>query len=53
MRKSFKLAALKEERKKLGFVLPVEGRSQNNFRAARALPRSRRGFGRKLGAIIR
>lgn len=48
MKKPFTLLAFREARKTLGFVLP----SHNNFRAAKALPRTRRGYGRKLGAVI-
>ena len=47
------LWGLKEARRKLGFILPVDRRAHNNFRGAKALLRSRRGFGRKLGAVIR
>lgn len=52
MKKPFTLLAFREARKKLEFVLPVDSRGHNNFRAAKALPRTRRGYGRKLGAVI-
>jgi hypothetical protein len=51
MRKTFTFPAFRGARKKLGFVLPVDG--HNNFRGAKALLRSRRGYNRKLGAVIR
>jgi hypothetical protein len=41
--------AFREARKKLEFVLPIDRRGHNNFRAAKVLPRRRRGYGRKLG----
>jgi len=47
------LPALREARKKLAFVMPVDDHDDKHFRAAKALLRSRRGFGRKLGAVIR
>jgi len=50
--KPFTLLAFREARKTLGFVLPVDSRGHNNSRAAKALPRTRRGYGRKLGAVI-
>ena len=52
MKKLFTLLAFREARKKLEFVLPVESRDHDNFRAAKVLPRRRRGYGRKLGAVI-
>jgi hypothetical protein len=52
MKKPFTLFAFREVRKTLGFVLPVDSRGHNNFRAAKVLPRRRRGYGRKLGAVI-
>jgi len=52
MKKPFTLLAFREARKTLGFVLPVDGRGHNNFRAAKVLLRTRRGYGRKSGAII-
>jgi hypothetical protein len=52
MRKPFTLLAFREARKKLEFVLAVDGRDQNNYCAAKVLPRRRRGYGRKLGAVI-
>jgi hypothetical protein len=52
MKKPFTLLAFREARKTLGFVLPVDSRGHNNFRAAKAWPRTRRGYGRKLGAVI-
>jgi hypothetical protein len=52
MKKPFTLLAFREARKKLEFVLPVESRGHNNFRSAKALPRRRRGYGRKLGVVI-
>ena len=52
MKKPFTLLAFREARKKLEFVLPLNSRGHNNFRAAKALPRMRRGYGRKLGAVI-
>jgi hypothetical protein len=47
------LLPFREAQKKLEFVFPVDGQGHNNFRAARALLRRRRGYGRKLGAVIR
>ena len=38
MKKPFTLLVFREARKTLGFVLPVDGRGQNNFRAAKVLP---------------
>ena len=52
MKKPLTLLAFREARRTLGFVLPVDSRGHNNFRAARVLPRKRRGYGRKLGAVI-
>jgi hypothetical protein len=52
MKKPFTLLAFREAGKKLEFVLPGDSRGHKNFRAAKALPRSRRGYGRKLGAVI-
>jgi hypothetical protein len=52
MKKPFTLLAFREARKKLEFVLPVDSRDHDNFRAAKVLPRRRRGYGRKLGAVI-
>jgi hypothetical protein len=52
MKKPFTLLAFREARKQSEFVLPVDGRGHNNFRAAKALPRRRRGYGRKSGAVI-
>ena len=52
MKKPFTLLAFREARKTLGFVLPVDSRGHNNLRLAKALPRTRRGYGRKLGAVI-
>ena len=51
MKKPFKLLVFREARKTLGFVLRVDNRGHNNFRAAKALPRTRRGYGRKSGAV--
>jgi hypothetical protein len=47
------LPAPREARKRFEFVLPVSDQRHNNFRVAKALLRTRRGFGRKLGAVIR
>jgi hypothetical protein len=52
MRKPFTLLAFREARKKLEFVLPVDSLDHNNYRAAKALPRRRRGYGRKLEVVI-
>jgi hypothetical protein len=52
MKKPFTLPAFREARKKLEFVLPVDGRGQNNFRAAKVLLRRRRGYGRKSGTVM-
>jgi hypothetical protein len=48
MKKPFTLLAFRKERKTLGFVLPVDSGGHDNFRAAKALPRTRRGYGRKV-----
>jgi len=48
MKKPFTLLAFREARKTLGFVLPVDSRGHNNFRAAKALPRTRRGLWQKV-----
>jgi hypothetical protein len=53
MRKTFTFLPFKEARKKLDFVLPVDGQGRNNFRGANVLLRSRRGYSRKLGSVIR
>jgi len=53
MRKPHTLLAFRELRKKLEFVLPVDAHVQNNFRVAKVLLRRRRGYGRKLVAVIR
>ena len=45
--------AFRKARKKLEFVLPIDGHGHNNFRVAKALLRRRRGYGRRLGAVIR
>ena len=52
MKKPFTLLAFREARKTLGFVLPGDSSGHNNFRAAKTLLRTRRGYGRKLGTII-
>jgi hypothetical protein len=52
MKKPFALLAFREARKTLGFVFPVDSRGHNNFRAAKVLPRTRRGYSRKSGAVI-
>jgi len=52
MKKPFTLLAFREARKKLEFVLPIDISGHNNFRAAKALLRRRRGYGRKLGVVI-
>jgi hypothetical protein len=52
MKKPFTLLELREARKKLEFVLPVDGRGPNNFRATKVVLRKRRGYGRKLGTVI-
>jgi hypothetical protein len=52
MKKPSTFLPFREARKKLDFVLPVDRHAYNNFRAAKALPRRRRGYGRKLGAVI-
>ena len=52
IKKPFALLAFREARKTLGFVLPVDSGGHDNFRAAKALPRTRRGYGRKSGAVI-
>jgi hypothetical protein len=52
MTKPFTLLAFRDARKTLGFVLPVDSRGHNNFRAVKALPHTRRGYGRKLGVVI-
>jgi len=53
MGKTFTSLPFEGARKKLDFVLPVDGHGHNNFRGAKVLPRSRRGYSRKLGAVIR
>jgi len=45
--------AFGKARKKSEFVLPIDGHGHNNFRVAKALLRRRRGYGRRLGAVIR
>jgi len=45
--------AFGKARKKLEFVLPVDGHGDNNFRSVKALLRRRRGYSRRLGAVIR
>ena len=45
--------AFRKARKKLEFVLPIDGHGHHNFRVAKALLRRRRGYGRRLGAVIR
>jgi hypothetical protein len=52
MKKPFTLLAFRDARKTLGFVLPVDIRCHNNFRPVKALPRTKRGYGRKSGAVI-
>jgi hypothetical protein len=52
MKKPFTLLAFRDAPKRLEFVLPIDSRDHNNFRAAKALLRRRRGYGRKLGAVI-
>jgi hypothetical protein len=52
MKRPFTHLAFREVRKKLEFVLPVDSRGHNNFRSAKTLPRRRRGYGRKLGAVM-
>jgi hypothetical protein len=52
IKKPFTLLPFREARKKLDFVLPVDSRGHDNFHAAKALPRRRRGYGRRLGAVI-
>ena len=52
MKKPFTLLAFREARKKLEFILPVDNRGRNNFRAAKVLLRRRRGYGRKLGTFL-
>src|SRR5213080_413709 len=45
--------AFGKARKKSELVLPSDGHVHNNFRVAKALLRRRRGYGRRLGAVIR
>jgi hypothetical protein len=52
MKRLFTLLAFREALKELEFILPVDSRGHNNFRSAKTLPRRRRGYGRKLGAVI-
>jgi hypothetical protein len=52
MKKPFTLLAFREGRKKLEFVLPVDSRGRNDFRAAKVLLRRRRGYGRKSGTVM-
>ena len=52
MKRLFTLLAFREALKKLEFILPVDSRGHNNFRSAKTLPRRRRGYGRKLGAVM-
>ena len=49
MKNPFTLLAFREAPKKLEFVLPVDRRGHNNFRAAKVLPRRRRGSRQKVG----
>jgi hypothetical protein len=44
--------AFRKARKELEFFLPVDGHGYNKFRAAKVLLRRRRGYGRRLGAVI-
>jgi hypothetical protein len=44
--------AFRKARKKLEFVLPVDDRGDNKFRATKVLLRRRRGYGRRLGVVI-
>src|SRR5215469_8565108 len=53
MRKTFTFLAFRGARKKLDFVLPLDGRGHNYFRGAQALLRSKRGYSRRLGTVIR
>jgi hypothetical protein len=48
MKNPFTLLAFREARKKLEFVLPIDSRGHNNFRAAKVLPRRRRGLRQKV-----
>jgi hypothetical protein len=48
-----KITVTATSRKNVGFILPVDNYHLNSLYGGKTLLRSKRGFGRKLGAVIR
>jgi len=53
VRKPFTLLAFREVGTKLEFVFPAQAHGENSLRTGKALLRKRRGYGRRLGAVMR